>query len=66
VHVRDVGLKGHVDNGLWQDARGSAWVIVSIDTDFHELSYVEGFPPKVSWLDTGNAAIRSPVVFRGY
>jgi predicted nuclease of predicted toxin-antitoxin system len=29
--------------------------IVSKDTDFRERSYVEGFPPKVIWLDVGNA-----------
>ncbi len=46
VHVRDVGLKGHVDDALWQFARGSGLVIVSKDTDFRERSYVEGFPAK--------------------
>ena len=30
-------------------------MIVSKDTDFRERSYVEGFPPKVIWLDVGNA-----------
>jgi len=30
-------------------------VIVSKDTDFRERSYVEGFPPKVIWLDVGTA-----------
>ena len=25
------------------------------DTDFRERSFVEGFPPKVIWLDVGNA-----------
>jgi predicted nuclease of predicted toxin-antitoxin system len=28
---------------------------VSKDTDFRERSYVEGSPPKVVWLDVGNA-----------
>jgi predicted nuclease of predicted toxin-antitoxin system len=28
---------------------------VSKDTDFRERSFVEGFPPKVVWLDVGNA-----------
>lgn len=55
VHVRDVGLKGHVDDDLWQFARRSGFTIVSKDTDFRERSYVEGFPPKVIWLDVGNA-----------
>jgi predicted nuclease of predicted toxin-antitoxin system len=59
VHVRDVGLKGHVDDGLWQYARYSGLVIVSKDTDFRERSYVEGFPPKVIWLDVGNAGTQA-------
>jgi predicted nuclease of predicted toxin-antitoxin system len=28
---------------------------VSKDTDFRERSFVEGFPPKIIWLDVGNA-----------
>jgi predicted nuclease of predicted toxin-antitoxin system len=28
---------------------------VSKDSDFRERSYVEGAPPKVVWLDVGNA-----------
>lgn len=55
VHVRDVGLKGHDDDDLWQLARRSGYAIASKDTDFRERSYVEGFPPKVIWLDVGNA-----------
>ena len=39
--------------------RRSGLVIVSKDTDFRERSYVEGFPPKVIWLDVGNAGRRA-------
>jgi len=28
---------------------------VSKDTDFRDRSFVEGFPPKIIWLDVGNA-----------
>ena len=38
--------------GLTRD-EGSA--IVSKDTDFRERSYVDGAPPKIVWLDVGNA-----------
>ena len=31
------------------------YLIISKDTDFRERSYVEGFPPKIIWLDVGNA-----------
>jgi predicted nuclease of predicted toxin-antitoxin system len=34
-------------------------MIVSKDTDFRERSYVEGFPPKIIWLDVGNTGTAS-------
>ena len=55
AHVRDVGLSGAEDRQIWDHARTHGFVIVSKDTDFRERSYVEGFPPKVIWLDVGNA-----------
>ena len=36
-------------------AKENEFAIVSKDTDFRERSFVEGFPPKVIWLDVGNA-----------
>ena len=55
THVRNVGLRGAQDGHVWVHARADAFVIVSKDTDFRDRSYVEGFPPKVIWLDVGNA-----------
>ena len=55
AHVRDVGLRGAEDCQIWDHARAHDFVIVSKDTDFRERSYVEGFPPKIIWLDVGNA-----------
>lgn len=55
THVRDVGLRSAEDLQIWDHARTQGLVIVSKDTDFRERSYVEGFPPKVIWLDVGNA-----------
>jgi predicted nuclease of predicted toxin-antitoxin system len=43
------------DKQIWDHARARALVIVSKDTDFRERSYLEGFPPKIIWLDVGNA-----------
>ena len=55
VHVRDVGLRGGEDRRVWDYARTNGLVIASKVTDFRERSYVEGAPPKVIWLDVGNA-----------
>jgi predicted nuclease of predicted toxin-antitoxin system len=61
VHVRDVGLRGAEDRKIWDYARAHGFCIVSKDTDFRERSYVEGFPPKIAWLDVGNAG-SAPIV----
>lgn len=59
AHVRSIGLRAAEDAAIWSHARAHDFVIVSKDTDFRERSYVEGFPPKVIWLDVGNAGTRS-------
>lgn len=55
AHVREVGLRGAEDRQIWDYCRTQGFAIVSKDTDFRERSFVEGFPPKVIWLDVGNA-----------
>jgi predicted nuclease of predicted toxin-antitoxin system len=55
AHVRDVGLKGANDGQIWVFAGEHGFSIVSKDADFRERSLVEGFPPKIIWLDIGNA-----------
>ena len=57
VHVREVGLRGAEDQQIWDYGRTRGFAIVSKDTDFRERSFVEGFPPKVIWLDVGNAGL---------
>lgn len=40
---------------MWAYAQAHGFAIVSKDTDFRERSYLDGFPPKIIWLDVGNA-----------
>ncbi|OFW45594.1 MAG: hypothetical protein A3J29_15290 [Acidobacteria bacterium RIFCSPLOWO2_12_FULL_67_14b] len=56
AHVRDVSLRSAPDAQIWEYAKTHDFVIASKDTDFRERSFVEGFPPKVIWLDVGNAS----------
>ena len=58
-HLRSVGLRGKEDRQIWEYARKEGFAIVSKDTDFRERSYVEGAPPKVVWLDVGNAGTKA-------
>ena len=55
IHVRDAGLQGAGDLLIWEYARDHGFVIVSKDDDFRQRSFFEGAPPKVVWLQVGNA-----------
>ena len=55
AHVRDVGLRGASDARIWDHAHQNAFVIVSKDDDFRQRSFLHGTPPKVVWLQVGNA-----------
>jgi predicted nuclease of predicted toxin-antitoxin system len=64
THVSLAGLRGAEDGRIWDHARNEHFAIVSKDTDFRERSYLEGAPPKIVWLDVGNAgamAIEEPL-----
>ncbi len=60
AHVRDLGLKGAPDGRIWDHARENGFVIVSKDDDFRQRSFLQGAPPKVIWLQVGNAGT-SPI-----
>ena len=46
-HVRLVGLRDADDAAVWEFARDHDFIIVSKDSDFHQRSFLFGFPPKV-------------------
>ena len=53
-HVFQLGLDRASDDDIWPYARDHAFIIVTKDADFSELSALRGFPPKVIWLCLGN------------
>ncbi len=55
AHVRELGLHEADDETIWNYAAIHEFVIVSKDSDFHQLSFLRGHPPKVIWLRLGNA-----------
>jgi predicted nuclease of predicted toxin-antitoxin system len=38
-------------------ARQNGCAIVTLDSDFHDLSVLHGHPPKVLWLRCGNSSV---------
>jgi predicted nuclease of predicted toxin-antitoxin system len=53
-----VGLRDADDVVVWDFARSQDFIIVSKDADFHQRSFVLGFPPKVIWIRRGNCPTR--------
>jgi predicted nuclease of predicted toxin-antitoxin system len=56
LHVRDVGMKAMIDPIVWDYAKDNDVMIVSKDSDMHDLSLVLGNPPKVIWIRLGNCS----------
>jgi predicted nuclease of predicted toxin-antitoxin system len=50
------GLQRADDAEIWTFAKDNEFVIVTKDSDFHELSLLNGSPPKVIWLRCGNSS----------
>ena len=55
-HVRLSGLDQADDETIWNFARDNGYVIISKDADFHQRSFLRGFPPKVIWVRCGNSS----------
>lgn len=51
------GLDDADDGIIWKFAQENEFVIVTKDSDFHDLSILKGSPPKVIWLRIGNCRI---------
>jgi predicted nuclease of predicted toxin-antitoxin system len=53
-HVSDCGLQDCDDPDIWQYAKKNNFAIVSFDSDFYEISLINGHPPKIVWIRSGN------------
>lgn len=56
THVREVGLQAADDDTVWRYAAEHGFAIISKDADFHERSFLLGYPPKVIWIRRGNCS----------
>jgi predicted nuclease of predicted toxin-antitoxin system len=55
THVSALGLAMATDREVWDFAGQQGYTIVSKDSDFRQLAFLHGPPPKVIWLRAGNA-----------
>ena len=56
-HVRELDLSRALDETIWTYAKEHGFSIVSKDSDFQQLSFVYGAPPKVIWIRRGNCSV---------
>ena len=54
TQVTLLGMERASDMEIWQYARDNGFSIVSKDADFYDLSLLNGAPPKIIWLKSGN------------
>ena len=60
-HVSHVGLMDCEDPEIWLFTRNHNYVIVTFDSDFYDISLLNGLPPKIIWIRTGNLTTKEIV-----
>lgn len=58
--VTSIGLANCTDIEIWKYAHDNGYAIVTFDADFYEISLLNGCPPKIIWLRTGNMPTNTP------
>jgi predicted nuclease of predicted toxin-antitoxin system len=53
-HVSECDLQDSDDIEIWEYAKSNSYTIVTFDADFYDISLINGHPPKIIWLITGN------------
>lgn len=59
THVFRVNMDREDDSVVWSYAGANGFTIVSKDSDFHQLAFVKGPPPKVIWIQLGNCSTQA-------
>ncbi|MCP4754417.1 MAG: hypothetical protein GY866_26340 [Proteobacteria bacterium] len=57
THVMMEDLDESDDQEIWNFAKQYGFTIVTKDSDYNDLSVIEGSPPKVIWLRIGNCKV---------
>lgn len=59
TQTRLVGMATSADNAVWEYAKQNGFILVSLDSDFHDMSMLRGHPPKLIWLRCGNSSVQT-------
>jgi predicted nuclease of predicted toxin-antitoxin system len=58
TQTRLLGMSTANDSDIWNHAKQNGFVVVSLDSDFYDLSVLRGHPPKLIWLRCGNSTVQ--------
>jgi predicted nuclease of predicted toxin-antitoxin system len=61
IHVSDCKLSDCEDPEIWGFAKDNDFVIVTFDSDFYDISIINGQPPKIIWIRSGNLSTNEVV-----
>ncbi|TVR76139.1 MAG: hypothetical protein EA412_14390 [Chitinophagaceae bacterium] len=53
-HVSECGLMDSEDSDIWNYAKSNYYSIVTFDSDFYDISLINGHPPKIVWIRARN------------
>src|SRR5438105_4261955 len=56
TQVTLINLERATDLQVWQYAKDHQFIIVTKDSDFYDLSLIQGSPPQIIWLKKGNCS----------
>jgi predicted nuclease of predicted toxin-antitoxin system len=56
-HIKSLGMSAATDQVIWRFASENGFAIISKDSDFHQMSFLYGAPPKTIWLRCGNCSV---------
>ena len=57
THVRFAGLENKNDSEIWSYEKDEDYIIITQDSDFNDMSIINGFPPYVVWIKSGNSRV---------
>jgi predicted nuclease of predicted toxin-antitoxin system len=57
TQTRLIGMATADDSLIWNYAKDHGFAIVTLDTDFYDMSLLRGHPPKLIWLRCGNSTV---------
>lgn len=58
AHIRHLKLDKSDDLSVWNYAKVNGFHIITKDSDFNDINILNGFPPKIIRINTGNTTTK--------